>query len=383
MKRIFPKSLEERWKDPKGLIQVLTGPRQVGKTFAAQQLMVADETIFASADLPTPPTANFIMDHWISARKVPAAERTLVLDEVQKIPRWSEVVKGLWDEDQKNKIPLRVCLLGSSALLIEKGLSESLMGRFEASYFPHWTYRECRQLANINWETYIRIGGYPKAYDFVDSRDRLENYLQNSILEPTLGRDILSLHSVDKPALLRQLFWYVSRLPSRIVSYEKILGHLQGQGNSATLVHYADLLSKAFLICPISKYSYRTHRTKRSIPKWILPNPALVAQSLRNESHLDGFVIENAVGGHLLNLMFGNKDFELLYWRDGTDEIDFVVTRHHEPLIAIEVKSGRSKGVPDLESRKKSGLTCSFITITLKNIEPFFDTCSIESICNF
>jgi len=302
-----------------------------------------------------------------------------VLYEVQKIPRWSEVVKSLWDEDQRNDLKMRVCLLGSSSLLIEKGLTESLTGRFETSYFPHWTYSECHQVFKATLNDYIRIGGYPKSYEFLKDKDRLENYIQNSILEPTLGRDILVLHSIDKPALLRQLFWYVSRLPSQIVSYEKILGHLQGRGNSATLVHYADLLYKAFLLCPLSKYSRRTHRTKRSIPKWVIPNPALVESSLRN-SELSGFVFENLIGSHLLNITFGNKEYELQFWREDNLEVDYILTRHNEPIVAIEVKSGRIKNVPDAEKLKKKGIGCPLRVVSMKNVESFLNTFSAEEV---
>lgn len=379
MSRIFPKSLQKRWDDPKGLIQVFTGPRQVGKTTSALSLMDSSVTVYGNADLPTPPTADFIEENWKKARTIDDPEKTLVLDEVQKIPRWSEIVKNLWDEDQRNDLRMRVCLLGSSSLLIEKGLVESLTGRFETSYFPHWTYGECKQTFNATLNDYVRIGGYPKSYEFIDDKDRLENYIQNSILEPTLGRDILVLHSIDKPALLRQLFWYVSRLPSQIVSYEKILGHLQGRGNSATLVHYADLLNKAFLLCPLSKYSQRTHRTKRSIPKWIIPNPSLVEPSLRN-SGLNGFVFENLVGSHLLNITFGNREYELQFWREDNFEVDFILARYNEPVLAIEVKSGRIKNIPDAEKLEGNGIRCPLKVVSMRNAESFFNTCSAEEV---
>jgi len=379
MKRLLPKSLKKHWEDPRGLIQIFTGPRQVGKTTAATTLMDPVTTVYASADLPTPPSVDFIISHWEKARQLKSSQRTLILDEVQKIPRWSEVVKKLWDEDQLNKKSFRVCLLGSSAILIEKGLSESLTGRFEMNYFPHWTFAKCHTCFGATLEEYALIGGYPKAYDFRDDYERLENYIQNSILEPTLGRDILALHAVDKPALLRQLFWYVARLPAQIVSFEKILGHLQGKGNSATLVHYADLLSKAFLLVPIDKYSPRAHRTKRSIPKWILPNPSLVEKSIR-QAGLKGFVFENLVGSHLLNIIFGQKEYALQFWREDNHEVDFILTRYNEPILALEVKSGRVKRRPDQDLLHRKGIVCKMLVVSRNNIQTFFKTTSIKDI---
>jgi len=380
MDRIFPRNLSKNLENTRGLIQVLSGPRQVGKTTFVHSFFQRKETHFASADQPTPPTTDFIIEHWQKARALSSSKRTLVLDEIQKIPRWSEVVKKLWDEDKAENFSLRVCLLGSSAILIEKGLSESLTGRFEMNYFPHWTYAECHRVFGAALESYVRIGGYPKGYDFLDDLERFENYLQDGIIEPSLGRDILSLHAVDKPALLRQLFWYISRLPAQIVSYQKILDHLQGHGNAATLVHYAELLRQAFLVCPLHKFSGKSHRTKKSIPKWILPNPALVDVSIRKEG-LKNFTFENLVGSHLLNIIFGRKNWELMYWREKNEEIDFVLTFNNEPQLAIEVKSGRKKTPISKTLLDKAGLPdCQAMLVSQDNIEKFLSTLSIEEI---
>ncbi|HBF12215.1 MAG TPA: AAA family ATPase [Deltaproteobacteria bacterium] len=381
MDRIFPKNLTENLKNSHGLIQVLTGSRQVGKTTAVSRFFDPATTLYASADLPTPPTTDFIVQQWTKAREISSSERTLVLDEVQKIPRWSEVVKKMWDEDKRNQTMLRVCLLGSSAILIEKGLSESLTGRFEMNFFPHWTYEECHKVFRASLEDYVWMGGYPKAYDFAKDPERLDHYLQNSIIEPSLGRDILSLHAVDKPALLRQLFWYVSRLPAHIVSFQKILDHLQGNGNTATLVHYAELLSQAFLVCPIYKYSIQPHRTKKSLPKWLLPNPGLVEASVRREG-LKNFTFENLIGSHLLNLLFGKTNWELCYWKEQNDEIDYVITHHNEPILALEVKSGRQKKIPHKLLLKKANLACPFMVIGQEEAHPLMSTQSIDDILN-
>ncbi|MBI5245089.1 MAG: ATP-binding protein [Elusimicrobia bacterium] len=376
---MLPESLKKRWDDPKGLIQVFTGPRQVGKTTAALALMDPEHAIYADADLPTPPTADFITEHWNRARRLPPPQRTLILDEVQKIPRWSEEVKRLFDEDRRERAELRVCLLGSSALLMEKGLAESLTGRFEVSYFPYWTYGECRQCFGATLEEYADIGGYPKAYDLRGDHERLESYLRDGILEPTLGRDVLALHSVDKPALLRQLFWYVSRLPSQVVSYEKILGHLQGRGNSATLAHYAELLAAAFLLVPLGKFSRRAYRTKRSVPKWIVANPGLVAAPVKRAG-MRGFVFENLIGAHLLNLIFGRKEYQLRFWRQDSCEIDFILVRDDELLAAFEVKSGRVKRIPARQRLESAGLACPLRVISPENAEEFMRTMNISGV---
>ncbi len=378
MLRRFPEHLKTRWDDPKGLIQIFIGPRQVGKTTAAIELLNPDITIFFTADAPAPPSVSVIEEKWNLARKTPSPERTLVLDEVQKIPGWSEVVKRLWDEDQRKKIRLRVALLGSSALLIEKGLSESLTGRFEINYFPHWMFSEIKNLSGCSLEEYAYFGGYPKVYDFKDDPLRAEEYIAGSIVEPTLGRDILALHSVDKPALLRQLFWYVSKLPAQIVSFEKILGSLQERGNSSTLVHYAHLLSLAFLVVPIFKYTKAPHTSKRSLPKWILPNSALIDFTLK-EQGLTGFLFENLVGAHFLNLLYSQKRYELMYWRERNKEIDYILCERNTPILAIEVKSGRKKKVYGEKLLRSIGIDCPFMLID-RDRENFFSTASIQEV---
>jgi len=379
MDRTLPKSLLKHWKDPKNLIQIILGPRQVGKTTAITTLMDKENTIYATADLPIPPTTDFIITQWEEARKLRHPQKILILDEVQKIPRWSETIKMLWDEDIRIKNKMTVWLLGSSAILIEKGLSESLTGRFELNYFPHWIYSECKKIFNASLEDFVFFGGYPKAYSFRDDKERGHEYIQNSIVETTLGRDILTLHAVDKPALLRQLFWYISKLPAQIVSFEKILSHLQGKGNSATLVHYAELLHLAFILTPLSKFSKKIHKTKKSIPKWILPNPALVDISVRKEG-LQSFVFENLVGSHIANLLFGNHRYILQYWREDNQEIDFIITENNRPVLAIEVKSGRYKKT---STKLLNDIQCPFTIIHQKNIENFLSTSSIEEILSF
>jgi predicted AAA+ superfamily ATPase len=273
-------------------------------------------------------------------------------------------------------------ILGSAAILIEKGLAESLTGRCETHYFPHWTFAECQKEFGASLVDYVRIGGYPKAYDFRDDPERLENYLQNGIIEPSLGRDILSLHAVDKPALLRQLFWYVSRLPARLVSYQKILDHLQDRGNAATITHYAELLRQAFLIVPIAKFSPTPHRTKRSIPKWLFPNPALVSPGERSAGARD-FVFENLVGAHLLNLNLGRPLWQLHYWRERDYEIDFILTCEDKPVVAIEAKSGRKRPEISAALRKTIGIwNCPLITVTAQNAATFLSRTALDQIAS-
>ncbi len=329
---------------------MLAGPRQVGKTTLARQLADATglPTHYASAD----EAAGFDRP-WISAQWEIARGRTredqhgtalLVLDEVQKVPGWSDIVKFLWDEDTSSGVNLRVFLLGSAPLLVQRGLGESLAGRFELVRVPHWSFAEMRAAFNWGVDRFLYFGGYPGAADLTEDEDRWRSYVLDSLVETTISRDVLLLNPVTKPALLRQLFRLGCEYSGQILSYNKMLGQLQDAGNTTTLAHYVELLSGAGMISGLQKYSGSKVRQRGSSPKLLVHNTALMSAVLRvslvearADADLWGRLTETAVGAHLLA-----ADADLLYWREGNREVDFVV-RRGRTVTALEVTSGRRK----------------------------------------
>lgn len=349
MRKVF-QDLLDRLKEPRRFIQCLIGPRQVGKTTLAQQ--AAEELgrpcIYASADLATLQDIAWLEQTWEAARVVAKDKggALLIVDEVQKIPHWSNVVKFLWDQDTTSKIDLSVLILGSSPWLMQKGLSESLAGRFEIMPITHWSYSEMRAIFGWSLEHYLYFGGYPGAAPLSneDNPSRWVSYINDSIIETTISRDILLMSQVNKPVLLRRLFQLGCNYSGQILSYNKMLGDLQDAGNSTTLAHYLGLLSGAGVLTGLQKYANQTVRRKRSSPKFMVYNTALLsAQSGKSfvEAKADhsffGRLIESAVGAHLLNGIRGTQ-MELFYWREGDLEVDFVL-KSGDKLIAIEVKS--------------------------------------------
>ena len=144
----------QRLLEPRKRIQVVAGPRQVGKTTSLEQA-VADfrggYTYKLAEGLGFSPL-EWLISEWNAARaKAKAAGgHLLIVDEIQKIKGWSEVVKRLWDEDSFHHVDLKVCLLGSSRLLLQKGLEESLAGRFEMIDIWHWSFADM-QAAFVSW----------------------------------------------------------------------------------------------------------------------------------------------------------------------------------------------------------------------------------------
>ena len=343
--------LAERLGEPRRLLHVVAGPRQVGKSTLVQQ--VTDELSlpvrYASADEPTLRGADWISQQWEAARLEASggAGAVLVLDEIQKIPSWSETVKRLWDEDTRKKRPLKVVLLGSAPLLMAQGLTESLAGRFETLRLPHWSYAEMREAFGFTLEEYLYFGGYPGAAPLIRDPVRWSRYIADSLIETSIARDVLRLTRVDKPALLRRLFELACRYSGQILSYTKMLGQLQDAGNTTTLAHYLDLLAGAGMVCGLQKYAADAARSRGSSPKLQVLNTALMTvtaavspEEARSDREFRGRLIESAVGAHLANAA-AVGECKVYYWRDRGQEVDFVV-KAHSGLTAIEVKSGRA-----------------------------------------
>ncbi len=356
--------LEARMKEKRNFIQVIAGPRQVGKTTLISQLLgrLDIPSQYISADGAGPQGAIWIEKHWEAARRAlltaGAGKLILVIDEIQKLENWSETVKKLWDEDTWNKIPLKLIISGSLRLLLQEGLTESLGGRFEVTYLGHWTLREMQEAFGWSPEKYVWHGGYPGSASLVDDEMRWKRYLNDSIIETSISRDILMLTRVDKPALLRRLFETGVRYSGMELSYTKVLGQLQDSGNTTTLSHYLTLLGSAGLLSGIEKYSGSVARQRSSSPKFMVHNTALMSSSdaehfssIREHPARWGRYVESAVGAHLLD---GNAKghYKLYYWRKGNLEVDFVLVRDNH-ILALEVKSGRIRGRSGLEQFRK------------------------------
>jgi predicted AAA+ superfamily ATPase len=345
------------------LIQVIVGARQVGKTTAAQQLVARLRWphVWAAADTPLPPGPEWIETQWRLARLQPVGRGQkvlLVLDEVQKVTGWSEVVKRLWDEEKRASGPVLPLLLGSSALLVQKGVTESLTGRFFLHRCPHWTWPECREAFDWSLPEWLYFGGYPGAAPLVADESAWKRYIADSLIETVLSRDVLHLQPITKPVLLRHLFALAATFPAQVFSYNKMLGQLQDAGNTTTLAGYLRLLEMAYLASGLELFSKGQVRKRGSSPKLMLWNNALIsALSLRSrgEAMADGAwwgrLVENAVGAHLLNGLSG-PDWSVTYWRDGPEEVDYVVA-HGAQVWALEVKSGRPGRVSGLPAFKR------------------------------
>lgn len=352
--------LLKRLHEPRKSMQALMGPRQVGKTTLVNQVLkdLNIPNVYVSADEPTLRQQGWIAGQWESARQLLAAGESglpviLAIDEVQKLANWSETVKRLWDEDTRNERPLHVVLLGSSPLLMQAGLKESMAGRFEIIHVPHWSYGEMKDAFGWTVEQYVFFGGYPGGAALIAEENRWRAYVQESLVETTIARDVLLLKRIDKPGLMRQLMGLASLYSGQIVSFTKLLGQLQDTGNTTIISDYLHILDGVGLVSGLQKFSASAIRQRASSPKLQVWNTGLLTsasshtfQSAQDDGVFWGHLVESAVGAHLLNTTLGTST-EVLYWATGGKELDFVL-RKGKRVLGIEVKTGRPRGAPGL-----------------------------------
>ena len=351
-KRAQFKELESRLSEPRNKIQVISGPRQVGKSTMVKQVLQETDIpyMFVSADNIDHVHTAWIGETWATARarmKVTQAEEyLLVIDEVHKIDNWSEAVKKEWDEDSFNNLNMKVVILGSSRLLIKDGLTESLAGRYELIRMPHWCFAEMHEAFNLDVDQYIYYGGYPGGAMYIKDERRWRKYIKDSIVAPAIEKDVLRTKVIYKPALMKQLFELGCAYSSEELSLNKMLGQLQDAGNVTTLAGYLTTLDESRLLCGLNKYASDNARKYNSVPKLMVYNTALFSvqsgmtfNKAYTTPKLWGRWVESAVGAYLLN-QADEYDYKLYYWREREDEVDFII-EYNKRCIAIEVKSGR------------------------------------------
>jgi predicted AAA+ superfamily ATPase len=353
-KRKTTKTIAERLHEPRRFMQIVVGPRQTGKTTAVTQA-IEDSGIpchFASADDPFAQVgAEWLRNEWEQARilaKGSSGGAILAIDEIQKAKDWDAAVKALWDEDARKRTALKVVITGSSSLLLKKGMSDSLMGRFETIRSPQWSFAEMKDAFGYSLDDFLYFGGYPGAAALKDDETRWARYMGDAIVEPAITKDILSLKEIRKPALLRALFILGASFSAQELSYTKMLGRLHDAGNVVTLAEYLDLLDKANVICGLKKYSKGIIGEMKSSPRLMAYDTSLMVYAsgtgrrrLLEDSTARGHLVETAVGAALL-ARSKEEGFEVYWWRERGDEVDFVLKKG-AAVTAIEVKSGRVK----------------------------------------
>ena len=354
-------TIKNRLEEARKFIQVVMGPRQVGKSTVVKQVLQDLDVpylLFSADNVPASNTA-WVSNCWAAVRSLKESKGLecviLVIDEIQKITNWSEVVKKEWDDDSFHDRNIKVLLLGSSRVLLEKGLSESLGGRFEEIRMTHWSYPEMRECFGFTLDQYLFYGGYPGAAELISDHDRWEQYIQSAIIDATINKDILMNTPIGKPALLRQTFELGASYSGELLSLNKMLGSLQDAGNTVTLAGYINLLGESGMLCGLQKYSIDAARRRASIPKLqvfnnalkMVYNPHTFEQAIMDRK-VWGRIFESGIGAWIVSQAFVHR-FEVFYWRDRNDEVDFIL-RKKGAVVAVEVKSNAEKNTEGLNT---------------------------------
>lgn len=385
-------TLRDRINEPRKFIQVIAGPRQVGKSTLVGQVLknITIPYTQENADGIAPEDSDWIRRVWESVRIAMQlkheSEHLLVIDEVQKIDNWSEVVKAEWDRDSRDGRNIKVILLGSSRLLIKKGLTESLAGRFELIRITHWSYTEMRDAFGYTLDQYIYFGGYPGPATMIGNEKRWKKYIKDSLVAPAIEKDVIMTTNIYKPVLMKRTFELGCSYSGELLSLTKMIGQLQDAGNVTTVAGYIDILSQCALLCGLQKYANDDSRKYNSIPKFQVFNNALLTTYKghtflqdRQDTDIWGRCVESAVGAYLVS-QTEELEYKVFYWREKNDEVDFIVASD-DVTLAIEVKSGRRKmnsGLPKFTEAFHP--TRSFVVGTGGiPLETFF-SCNLEDL---
>jgi len=351
--------LLERLDEPApGRIQLLTGPRQVGKTTLLLDLAAhyGDRGLYAAADAPEAGVPGYWERFWAEAEaKARNGTSVVFLDEIHLVPNWSAWLKGYWDRFRRRHLPIHIVATGSSALRVTAGLRESLAGRFERIVFAHWTAGALAKTFNMSILDAARravfFGTYPGAWALTHDQARWRAYIRDAIIDPAIGRDVLALGQVRRPALLRQVFAVAAGSPAEIVSLQKIQGRLADRGALETVAHYLELLQDAYLVAPLEKFAKRAVRRRAAPPKLVTLNNALLSAmhpdgppDEQRDAPRFGAWIENACLASAVN-----RGQRVTYWREEPLAVDGVLEGSWGTW-AIEIKSAR------FDSRDLTGL---------------------------
>jgi hypothetical protein len=317
-----------------GRIQLLAGPRQVGKTtlLLAQAARLGERALYAASDAPEAALPGFFerLCARVEERAAAGGSAVLLLDEAHLLPDWAVRLKGIWDRWRRERRPVHIIASGSSSLRLSADSHESLAGRFERLTLTHWSASALQAAFGMSAEEAVEhligFGSYPGAFELRGDRARFLAYLRDAILEPALGRDLLALRAVRRPALLRQVFAVAASSPARIVSLQKLQGSLQDRGALETLSHYLALLEEAFLVAALPKHAAGEARRRAAPPKLVTLNNALLAAAdgrgppeRRADPARHGAWVENACLAHAWNA--GQR---VSYWREEPLEVDGV-----------------------------------------------------------
>jgi uncharacterized protein len=261
----------------------------------------------------------------------------LLLDEVQKLPRWQEELKVLYDRYPN----LKFVLSGSESLFIRKGWTESLAGRLLEFKVEPLSFREYLSFAGVTWQplelhrpavmraldAFTRTQGFPELVG-VDDLAKVRRHLRDSVVEKVLLRDLPRLVGVRNVGGLESILNILMEEPGQLIEYSSLATDLAI--TRQTVSAYLTFLEQAFLVRKLYNFSGSRRKVERKLRKYY---PSVVSPDLtfRHDDQARARVFEWLIVQQLRPSYF---------WRDPAQkEVDAVFPG--PPALPVEVKSGK------------------------------------------
>jgi uncharacterized protein len=341
-------------------VSLILGARQVGKTTLVERVLCQKKATFLNLDIEVD-KQRLLAAASLSpeeAARVLGQPDILVVDEAQRLPETSRIVKGWYDA----RLPLKVVLLGSSSLDLASRSVESLTGRHEKLLLPPLLFREI--LAAQPWHSNVfsddqllehfpdqiqtlllqsmACGHYPEAVTTADS----PGYLLQ-LASDYLWKDILQLGMVKTPELIRRLLMLLAHQVGSLVSVNELANSLDMA--RPTVERYLDLLEQTFVIFRLSAFSTNPRKEISKSQKVYFWDTG-IRNALLNDMATHplrpdiGALWENWVIAEFAkeNVLRGGRK-KLFFWRSRSgSEVDLIVQADQQ-LKAYEIKWKRRR----------------------------------------
>jgi len=356
----------------------LAGPRQVGKTLLAKNWLgkKGASPLYFNWDEPSTRRSYLADSRFFEspARSLGVPDPWIVFDEIHKRSRWRDILKGAYDLFSKE---FRFLITGSARLDLFRHSGDSLVGRYNLFHMMPLNIMEItgrrrspcfleektparlfkvfeNQLAEPaapglydSYEGLYRYGPFPEP--FLKQTERFSRKWHQDYLSLVLREDLKDISRVVEIDKVETL---LSLIPAKIMAPLSManLAH-ELEVAHTTVKSWLEQLKRLYLLFPVPPWTRKVSRGLKKENKWYFLDWYYVPE--------ESAKLENMVAAYLYRACLAMTDggygrYGLYYIRTlDKRKIDFIVTVDHEPILAVEVKSGETTLSSPLKNRRK------------------------------
>ena len=333
----------------------IIGPRQIGKTTLAKNLIPFLKRKAIYLDLESPSDLNKLenAELYFDMNK----EKCIIIDEIQRKPELFSVLRSVID---KNRKAGRFILLGSSSPDLIKNTSETLAGRI--------TYIELTGLNTIeinekyNYYTHLIAGGFPEPLTLKNKDIRKEWF--SSFIKTYIERDLRMFGLNASPSIINRFIIMLANNQGALwnaSSYSKALGI-----SVPSVINIVDYLENAFLVRKLLSYSHNPKKRIIKAPKIYIRDNGILhyLTGINSMDSLMGNVLlgaswENYIIEQITSVLGNAYQYYFYRTQDGT-ECDLIITENLKPISCVEIKFSQNPS-------KTKSLTTAIQDIKTKN----------------